>query len=356
MADGAGSRWSKAYVACVSCGGTDRRHAGKGLCFRCYSRTRDRAARPKTARSTLGKVTIQLTEQVLREEYYAKGLSLEEIGIKYGCTRQYVAKRMKILGLERRDHSRARRRAAAKGLVPGCSVNRRFFREWGQEMAYVLGIIYTDGCLHETTILDTKGARTGTSLSLSLAQKEPELLDKVSALMKCDAKLRHSPRRAYESGIAGEVYRFNLADQAVCQDLLRLGVTPRKSRRMRFPAVPDEFLRHFIRGCWDGDGSVYSELGKASVIASYTSGSQRFVVDLMDALCAAGLRRPRFLTLTRRTRAGGLSESYYFKYYGKDVAVLHDYLYDGVPPSQYLSRKKRMFARAAERWAESKGK
>lgn len=29
-------RWARQYAACVQCGGTDRKHFGKGLCRRCY--------------------------------------------------------------------------------------------------------------------------------------------------------------------------------------------------------------------------------------------------------------------------------------------------------------------------------
>jgi len=28
---------------------------------------------------------------------------------------------------------------------------------------------------------------------------------------------------------------------------------------MAFPKIPDEYIRHFVRGCWDGDGTVYIE-------------------------------------------------------------------------------------------------
>lgn len=37
-------RWSRLYDCCQSCGLTDRYHAAKGLCVRCYTRTRQHAA------------------------------------------------------------------------------------------------------------------------------------------------------------------------------------------------------------------------------------------------------------------------------------------------------------------------
>lgn len=36
-------RWAEQHDACVECGGTDRPHAGGGLCRRCYGRAYNRA-------------------------------------------------------------------------------------------------------------------------------------------------------------------------------------------------------------------------------------------------------------------------------------------------------------------------
>jgi hypothetical protein len=42
-AKGAGreDKWSRDYDCCVTCGATDRRHVGHGLCHNCYARWRN---------------------------------------------------------------------------------------------------------------------------------------------------------------------------------------------------------------------------------------------------------------------------------------------------------------------------
>jgi hypothetical protein len=49
----------------------------------------------------------------------------------------------------------------------------------------------------------------------------------------------------------------------MCRDLIKLGCTPEKSLTLEFPnntTLPDEYLRDFIRGYFDGDGGVsYTE-------------------------------------------------------------------------------------------------
>jgi len=94
---------------------------------------------------------------------------------------------------------------------------------------------------------------TTRSPRLTISQKEPELLNKVSKLMNCDMKLRRREKR----GIAGEVYTFDVCSEEIYSDLINLGLSPHKSRTMEFPNVPPEFVRHFFRGCWDGDGSIF---------------------------------------------------------------------------------------------------
>jgi hypothetical protein len=40
-------------------------------------------------------------------------------------------------------------------------------------------------------------------------------------------------------------------------DLIKLGCFPRKSTKLPFPVIPQRYLSHFIRGYFDGDGSIH---------------------------------------------------------------------------------------------------
>lgn len=196
-------------------------------------------------------------------------------------------------------------------------------------MAYVLGVLYTDGCLH----VDAKGLP-----HLSMAQKEPELLQKVLALLRCNAKLHLRPRQRYGMAVAGEVYYFGFQCPAMYPDLVGLGLKPRKSLDIAFPVVPQEFMRHFIRGCWDGDGSVHFERKQLRQIrASFVSGSRRFIDGMVAALQKAGLP-PRTIYVRP-----GETPSYYFRFERQHSAKLFHVLYDNVPPTQYLERKYLVF-------------
>ncbi|MHC4141272.1 MAG: hypothetical protein ACYSUF_05085 [Planctomycetota bacterium] len=136
-------------------------------------------------------------------------LSLQEIADGYGCTRVMILYLMKRHGIPRRSLSEARRNAVRDGKIrytfsgsdgglrsvkhQRTSLNERFFRGWSPEMAYVLGVFYTDGCLSVS--------KTG-YLSATIRQKEPELLEKCLAKAYATISLHSVSTRARASPCA----------------------------------------------------------------------------------------------------------------------------------------------------------
>ncbi|HLI46523.1 MAG TPA: LAGLIDADG family homing endonuclease [Geobacterales bacterium] len=56
-----------------------------------------------------------------------------------------------------------------------------------------------------------------------------------------------------------EYYKASLNSRRLCSHLINKGVTPRKSLTLKYPSdeiIPNELERHFIRGYFDGDGSI----------------------------------------------------------------------------------------------------
>ena len=265
--------------------------------------------------------------------YIERKLSLQDIADRYGCTRVLVYYLMKDYGIPRRSHSKARRIAQRAGKVEytvqlacggkrrirqsGTSINTAFFRQWSPEMAYVLGVFYTDGCLTRT--------QNG-YYSASISQKEPELLEKCLALMNCDAELAYRPNNSP----AGGLYTFAVNHQDVCRDLVASGLHPRKSLTIQFPDMPTENLRHFIRGCWDGDGCICKSGARWQ--ASFCCGSHAFIARLHDALLLLGMPAVK-LCRDRRVRV------YRIAWSGSRCGLLFRILYDDVPATQYLTRK-----------------
>ena len=284
------SRWSIKYSECLNCGTTEVRHVARGLCANCYNVATENRHKIKNRELNIaGKI---LTDNYLYNEYVINKKSLSDIAKECSCSRQYVYKKMKQLKIDTRTKEDARELALDKNKLSFKRIDENgneheffqkktqykkdFFKSWSSEMAYVLGVIYTDGSLFPSSKLSSARKNTTNTCRLSISQKEPELLNKVLDLMESNAKLMHFKERVYGDIKAGAIYRFDINCDDIYYDLIKLGLTPNKSLTLKFPDIPIAHVRHFIRGCWDGDGSFYKEKRNNKLRASLVSGSFDF--------------------------------------------------------------------------------
>ncbi|WP_368504370.1 LAGLIDADG family homing endonuclease [Alkalihalophilus sp. As8PL] len=64
-------------------------------------------------------------------------------------------------------------------------------------------------------------------------------------------------------------------------DIIQLhGIKPNKSNTVEFPNIPDEYLSHFIRGYFDGDGHIY----RSKYYVCFVGGSETFMYKLTNIL------------------------------------------------------------------------
>ncbi len=354
--------WSLKYKECIDCGSDEWKHIARGLCVRCYNRQSELKHRGHFIER--GIASNKLTKAYLLDEYIMKKKSLSDIAIECACTRQYVYKRLVQYDIPLRDKTSALKIALDRGkksyevfgthgeksytVTPQkIEYDERFFTSWSPEMAYVLGVIYTDGTLEAGPIKDPTRKTTARIARLFVAQKEPELLNKILALMDCNAKLTFRERRKYRDTVAGELYSFGITSNKLYDDLISLGLTPKKSLIIEFPKVPPEYMRHFIRGCWDGDGSVYISGGKLRT--KFDTGSLDFIERLVQELYEVGVYGQKLkghplgkypLAIHRHKKARAYYTSISLR---KSLENLFHYFYDGVDESIYLKRKYETF-------------
>jgi predicted DNA-binding protein YlxM (UPF0122 family) len=357
-------KWALHYNQCIKCGSSDKPHVSRGLCKSCYDKDIEKRHKDNERIQNYGGSSKLLTAEYLKENYTKQNKSLSDIAKETNCSRQYVHKKLKEHYIPLRSKSAARDLALTKDKlkferlnedgtssfvsVKKINVNEDFFSSWSPAMAYVLGVICTDGNLNPGRIREPWRAKSASTVPIiSVAQKEPELLEKILHLMNCDAKLYFSKERVYGKTKAGAIYHFGISNENLYDDIVNLGLTPNKSLTMQFPNTPNEFIRHFIRGCWDGDGSVYIDNYSGKIGASFVSGSLEFVEAMVKKLVDAGLPS-RTIYLHKHSKG-----SYYFKFTGSQVPMLHHYLYDNVPETQYLERKFNLFRLSLEKNAKN---
>lgn len=343
--------WSQKNKFCKECGTTTRKHLARGLCDLCYQKSIEKLHTPE--KRERGFASSLLNMEYLVKHYSIKQESLSDIGANAKCSRQYVLKKIKEFGIPLRKKSKARELALNNGKIKfertnsdGNSefitlnkniVNHNFFSNWSPQMAYVLGVVCTDGSIRPSILKNSNTKDSIRTSRLTISQKESELLEKVLKLMDSETKLLFRKRKEFSNTVSGETYYFHLNSDLIYDDLVRLGLTPNKSLTLRFPDVPSEYVNHFIRGCWDGDGSVFIDKTSNSIFASFVSGSYEFILSILSHLTKNGLP-------ARRLHSSG--NSFYFRYTGKQCIDLARYLYNGADETMWLNRKYELFMQA----------
>ncbi len=106
-----------------------------------------------------------------------------------------------------------------------------------EEKAYWLGFLSADGSIHDNI------------LELTLKEGDKEHVEKFARFISPTAEVKY--RASTKS------YRVSICSTKICNDLIALGVTPKKSLTLQFcKQVPEHLMHHYIRGYIDGDGSI----------------------------------------------------------------------------------------------------
>lgn len=118
------------------------------------------------------------------------------------------------------------------------SVDYHFFDEWNEQSAYVLGFIMADGYINPERSL----------ISIELHRKDADIIYKIALAIKLHEQLYY---RKDKHCIKLCLTNSRLVAQAIQKSI----PANNKSLQAIFPTnIPEQYLRHFIRGIIDGDG------------------------------------------------------------------------------------------------------
>lgn len=132
------------------------------------------------------------------------------------------------------------------------NVDDNYFKTWTADMTYIVGYIYADGNLDKS------------KYRLRISSIDEQILNDINKRLNSNRKLmleRNTNNKSW--------YTLTIDNKNIYEDLLSIGVTPNKSKTATIiKDIPKEYRYDFLRGYFDGDGCVYAEYHKDSVIPS----------------------------------------------------------------------------------------
>ena len=208
------------------------------------------------------------------KEKYLEGETIEEITDKYFkdkyCSGE-INMVLRKLGITRPNGTQAK-------------INHDYFENIDSEhKAYWLGFIYADGSITKKAY--EKGSYTY-RLRMELMFEDKYILEQMALDLESDLK----PKEYYNDTSSFEGYNkpkhtayIMFSSKKMGEDLVKLGVVPNKTLILKsLPSIPDNLMKHFIRGYFDGDGSVY--LTKDNTIKTAFYGTHDFINSIQDFL------------------------------------------------------------------------
>lgn len=251
-----------------------------------------------------------IIDKYLNENYTLKQLG-REFGCSYGTIRNLLNK-----------HN-----ISSRGNKQGYPRDEFYFNKIDtEEKAYWLGYLYADGCVSAET------------REINFQSIDFELCEKFKNAIKAFNHNigKYQDKRFPEAKL---MYRFSIKDKQLSQDLIKWGCMPQKSLKLtKIPNIPRNFVSHFIRGYFDGDGSLHYLQGTNNFRISFL-GTESFLYDIQKEL------------QTNIKVSKGTGQAFQLQIAGrKQVERILNYLYEGSTDKTRLSRKYNKYLECLE-WA-----
>lgn len=253
----------------------------------------------------------ELKEKLSREDVidlYEKHQKVKVIADMYNTSTQTISRLMDFYGIKRNRVNAGNKKHF---------FNEDYFENIDtQEKAYWLGFIYADGCVY-------KG--TGNSLRFQMNLKADDLphINKFQEAMGSDYDVILKDVDGHPSAL------LQVNSTKMCKHLVNHGVVLRKSLVCKMPNLKEDLIRHFIRGYFDGDGSVcFSASNRITKEVSICGGK-----DMMSSISKI-LGTKLYLNWRKNLSKTSTSDK-------QKILDIYEYFYNNA--TIYLQRKKRIY-------------
>lgn len=199
------------------------------------------------------------------------------------------------------------------------TINDNYFAVETHNSAYILGFLAADGSI----------AKNNNRIKIGLSIIDFDFLDKIRIELGSN-----KPITTYINSQGYESCTWECSSQTIKKDLARYNIIPQKTLKFVFPKhLSKEYWIDFIRGYWDGDGSISTAgSGLRWQLCSATKDILEVVVDFFYE--EYGIKKVKIQENKRQNIL------YNIQYSTNPTKQIYDFLYNGY---MYLPRKKQKY-------------
>lgn len=194
-----------------------------------------------------------------------------------------------------------------------------------EEKAYWLGFLYADGYISDGYI--------NNRVELCIQEDDLPHLENYKKFLKSNHKITI---KVIPDGLGGDAFRavrLTIDNKDLRAGLVKHGCFNNKSLTIEMPTLNDDLMRHFIRGFFDGDGTIYWHSHRKSYRAGFCSGSSKFLEQLKEYLKTKDIELCSIIRDTRSINTHNVSVSQtslekFLKYLYEDSTIYLQRKYD----------------------------
>ena len=184
---------------------------------------------------------------------YKSNISTVTIGKEFNVSHKTIAKVLDKQGIPRTGISRRK-----------YQIDEKYFDKIDNpNKAYILGFLYADGynSLEKST------------LSIALQEEDKYILEFMRKELNSEKPLEFLDysNKCNNGYHYKNQYRLTIFNKHICETLNKIGMVQNKSLILTFPDIDESLYSHFIRGYFDGDGSVSFSESNSNCIVTITS-------------------------------------------------------------------------------------
>lgn len=149
--------------------------------------------------------------------------------------------------------------------------NEYFFHELNEKSSYWLGFLYADGYVR------MKDGKSG-ELRIKLKDTDKNHIEKFLKDIECDKPIK--------CGVDGKskFCSVTIYSNLLVNRLFELGCVNNKTQKIRLPNLDNLLMNHFIRGYFDGDGSISKVKNKPNSYSVSICSNNSFNDDVLSLL------------------------------------------------------------------------